>query len=91
MAKIAYLDEYLKKASKFIRHHKNLEAQYEKTMQLLELNPYHPSLRLHKLKEKLKGLSAISINLSYRVILHFFIKNDIIYPIDIGTHDEVYR
>ncbi|MEK6797179.1 MAG: plasmid stabilization protein, partial [Spirochaetota bacterium] len=64
--------------------------QYEKTLLLLEANPHHPSLRLHTLKGKLSDVYSVSINLSYRISMEFLIETDMIIPIDIGTHDEVY-
>ena len=57
----------------------------------LELDPFHPSLRLHKLEGRMSQLHSISINLSYRVVIHFLIADDEIVPVDIGDHDRVYR
>ncbi len=90
MAEILYTDSYLKRAKKFIKKHSALIAQYEKTLKLLEINPHHPSLRLHKLQGKLSELYSVSINISYRISIIFLIADDTIIPIDIGSHDEVY-
>jgi mRNA-degrading endonuclease YafQ of YafQ-DinJ toxin-antitoxin module len=90
VAEILYTDSYLKRARKFIKKHPDLISQYEKTLKILEINPYHPSLRLHKLRGKLSELYSVSINISYRVTIIFLIENDKIIPIDIGSHDEVY-
>ncbi len=90
MAEILYTDSYLKCAKKFIKKHPDLVPQYEKTLKLLEINPYHPSLRLHKLHGKLSELYSVSINISYRITIIFMIKDDKIIPIDLGSHDEVY-
>lgn len=90
MAEILYTDSYLKRARKFIKKHPDLLSQYEKTLKILEINPYHPSLHLHKLHEKLSELYSVSINISYRMTIIFLIENDSIIPIDIGSHDEVY-
>ena len=90
MAEILYTDSYLKRARKFIKRHPDLVAQYEKTLKLLEINPNHPSLRLHKLQGKLSELYSVSINISYRISIIFLIENDKIIPIDLGSHDEVY-
>ena len=90
MAEILYTDSYLKRARKFIKRHPNLVAQYEKTLKLLEINPNHPSLRLHKLQGKLSELYSVSISISYRISIIFLIENDKIIPIDLGSHDEVY-
>jgi len=90
VAEILYTDSYLKRARKFIKRHPDLVAQYEKTLKLLEINPNHPSLRLHKLQGKLSELYSVSINISYRISIIFLIENDKIIPIDLGSHDEVY-
>ena len=65
-------------------------TQYQKTLRLLEMNPSHPSLRLHKLEGKLSDLFSVTINISYRIVLEFVIKEKEIILINIGTHNEVY-
>lgn len=90
MPKLIFTESYEKRAAKFLKKHPELENQYAKTLKLLAVNPEHPSLRLHRLKGKLSKLHSISINLSYRITIHFLIRKDQIIPIDIGTHDEVY-
>ena len=62
-----------------------------KTLQLMELDIHHPSLRLHKLSGSLTGLSSVSINMSYRITLELMIQDRDIILINIGSHDEVYR
>lgn len=90
MVEILYTDSYLKRAMKFIKKHPDLLSQYEKTLKLMEINPYHPSLRLHKLRGKLSELYSVSINISYRITIFFIIHHDKIIPIDIGSHEDVY-
>ena len=90
MFRIIYTKSYNKRASKFIKKHPDLLGQYEKTLKLLEVNPHHPSLRLHELKGKLKGLHSVSINISYRIILELLITEKDIILIDVGPHDHVY-
>ncbi len=90
MAEIIYTDSYLKRAKRFIKKHPELISQYAKTLKLLELNPNHPSLRLHKLHGKLSILYSVSINISYRISIYFLIDKDKIVPVDIGSHDDVY-
>jgi len=87
---IIYTESYIKKASKFIKKHPDLLPQYEKTLKLLEENPYHPSLRLHKLEGKLSDLYSISINMVYRITLDFIIEKDNIILVNVGKHEEVY-
>ena len=88
--KIIVTDSYLKKLKKFLKKHPNILERYIKTIEILEVNPHHPSLRLHKLQGRLCELHSISINVEYRVIIDFIIKNNKIIPVDIGTHDDVY-
>jgi mRNA-degrading endonuclease YafQ of YafQ-DinJ toxin-antitoxin module len=90
VAELIYTESYLKRAKKFFKKHPELISQYEKTLKLLEINPTHPSLRLHKLQGKLSELHSVSINISYRICILFVFEKDQIIPIDIGTHDEVY-
>jgi mRNA-degrading endonuclease YafQ of YafQ-DinJ toxin-antitoxin module len=88
--KILITSEYLKKLKKFIKKHPDMLERYAKTFEILEVDPFHPSLRLHKLKGKLCEFHSISINMEYRVMIDFIIQDNQIIPIDIGTHDEVY-
>jgi len=88
--KIIFTESYVKRAKKFAKRHPELLSQYKKTLQLLEINPTHPSLRLHKLEGNLSDLFSISINLTYRITIEFIIKDKEIIPINIGKHDEVY-
>ncbi len=90
MPKLVFTESYNKKAAKFLRKHGELKNQYRKTLELLELNPAHPSLRLHKLKGKYNDLYSVSINMSYRITLIFLILDDKIVPVDIGAHSEIY-
>jgi len=88
--KLIYTNSYIKRASKFIKKHPELLSQYGKTLKLLEIDPNHPSLRLHSLKGKLKDLYSISINISYRITLEFFVTEKEIILVNVGQHDEVY-
>ena len=82
--------QYEKRAARFLTRHPELEKQYLKTLQLLEMNPHHPSLRLHALSGRLEGLHSISINLSYRITLELLIQDAEIIPVNVGDHDVVY-
>lgn len=67
-----------------------LKSQYGKALALLEINPHHPSLRLHALSGRLHGLHSVSINLSYRMTLELLMQDQQIIPVNVGDHDEVY-
>ncbi len=87
---LIYTDSYVKRARKFIKKHPELLSQYKKTLKILEINPQHPSLRLHQLKGNLKNRHSVSINISYRITLEFYIHEKDIVLIDIGHHDMIY-
>jgi proteic killer suppression protein len=70
--------------------HPQISGQYEKVLKLLELNPFHSSLKLHKLSGRLSDLYSVSINISYRITLEFMISEKTITPVKIGIHDETY-
>ena len=88
--RIIYTPGYNKRAARFIRKHPDLVSQYEKTLKLLEIDPFHPSLRLHRLRGRLSELHSISINISYRITLELVLQGHEIVPVDVGSHDEVY-
>jgi len=90
MPKILYTESYNRRARKFIKRHPDVLKQYRKTLQVLEANPSHPSLRLHKLTGKLSELYAVSINVTYRISIEMIITEDTIIPVHVGSHDEVY-
>ncbi len=87
---LIFTEQYNRRAAHFLKRHPGLEGQYLKTLQLLELNPQHPSLRLHPLSGRLQGLHSASINLSYRITLELLIHDQEIIPINVGDHDAVY-
>jgi mRNA-degrading endonuclease YafQ of YafQ-DinJ toxin-antitoxin module len=91
MYSIIYTESYEKKAGKFLKRHPELGSQYEKTLKLLELDPNHPSLRLHKVNVRGNEIFSVSINISYRLVIDLLIEDREIIPINIGSHDEVYR
>lgn len=88
--KIVQTDDYKKRLVKFFKKHPDMLSQYAKTITLLGSNPFHPSLRLHKLQGKLGEYHSVSINIKYRVILEIVIKDEELLLMDIGSHDDVY-
>ena len=87
---IEYTPGYEKKLFKFLKKHKDVVVRYKKTILLMEVDPFHTSLRLHPLKGKLKDLHSVSIDMQYRISIEFYIDDNRIVPVNIGTHDEVY-
>jgi mRNA-degrading endonuclease YafQ of YafQ-DinJ toxin-antitoxin module len=87
---LVFTEAYERRALRWLKRHPDLRQQYLKTLQLLEANPFHPSLRLHTLSGKLQGLHSVSINLSYRITLEFLIQDEQIIPVNVGDHEAVY-
>ncbi len=50
---LVFTEQYNRRALRFIKRHPDLKKPYLKTLQLLEINPFHPSLRCHALQGKL--------------------------------------
>jgi len=88
---LLFTERYNRRAARFLRRHPELRDAYRKTLLLLEANPHHPSLRLYALKGRLQGMHSVSINICYRITLELLIDGQRLIPIDIGSHDTVYR
>ncbi len=80
----------IKELTKIKRKDKKLIENIEKQLHIFELNPKHPSLRIHKLTGKLGNAWSISITMKIRM-LYQLIDESTAYFFDIGTHDEVYK
>lgn len=87
---LVFTEAYNRRAGKWLKRHPEMRQQYLKTLQLLELNPFHPSLRLHALGGQLAGVYSVSINLSYRITLDLLIDGEEIVLLQVGDHDTVY-
>ena len=87
---LVFPESYNRRAAKWLKKHPDLRGPYLKTLQLLELDPFHPSLRLHALRGRLQGIHSVSINLSYRITLEMVISDAQIILINVGDHDVVY-
>lgn len=87
--KLVYDEKFVKKSAKFLKKHPDLKEKYFKILSILENNPFHPSLRLHKIKGS--DYYSISVTMNYRILLYFLVKNDEIYLLDIDSHDNIYK
>lgn len=88
--KIVFTERYTRIAARFLKRHPDMARAYQKTLELLQLNPHHPSLRLHELGGRLRGVHSVSINLSYRITLQLLLAEHEIVPLNVGDHDTVY-
>ncbi|MFM6191299.1 MAG: type II toxin-antitoxin system YafQ family toxin [Planktothrix sp.] len=88
-------DASFKRAFKrLVKKNPQLQDKILVVLELLGNNPFHPSLKSHKLTGQLEGLWSCSVSYDCRIIFAFKkdvkTDNDLIVLIDIGSHDEVY-
>jgi len=79
---------FQKKYIKIVKKKPKIIKIVEQKIALLQSNPQHPSLRLHKLTGKLANSWSISIKTNLRIIFQYVDSNILL--INIGPHDEVY-
>ncbi len=76
------------------RNQPRLQDRIFQVLEKLESDPFHPSLKTHKLSGQLSGLWACWVEYDCRIIFAFTHRPDtdeeVIALIDFGTHDEVY-
>jgi mRNA interferase YafQ len=77
-----------------IKRKPEFKPKIEEKLRLLAADPYNPILRTHKLKGKLSGAWACSVEYDCRIVFNFETNQETqeleILLIDLGTHDEVY-
>jgi len=83
---IFYARKFVKELKKLPENIVKIAVEKEK---LFKLDPLHPSLRLHGLHGKFKGIWSVSITSGYRIIFKRQKNGDIIF-ISVGKHD-IYR
>lgn len=86
MYEVIFTETYTKVAEKWLRKHPDLKNKYYQTLELLEINPFHNSLRLHKLKGEISEFFSVSIDMKYRILIDFIIEDNKIIPLSIGDH-----
>ncbi len=86
MYKLIFTPAYEKLAVKWLRKHPDLAAKYDKTIQLVELNPFHNSLRLHQLEGSMKDFYSVSIDMKNRIIIDLYIEGETVILLKIGDH-----
>lgn len=82
---------FLRTLKRFLRQHQNLEPTFWRLVEDLGRDPFQPRLRLHPLRGALDGYHAVSLTYSQRVVLILKVDERSITPVNVGSHDEVYR
>lgn len=94
MIKLVKTSYFTKSAKRLLNDNPQLALKLRATLEILEINPFNPTLKTHKLKGKLKGLYACSVERDLRIIFDINTNKqddsiDVIL-LNIGTHDDVY-
>ncbi len=63
-----------------------LQADFEKKIQIFIKDPRHPSLKIHKLKGQLQECLAFRLMNGYRVLFEFS-GAETVHLLDVGPHD----
>jgi addiction module RelE/StbE family toxin len=74
---------------KKIKKRPDLKSSFWKKLELFVEDPFHSSLRTHKLSGRLNDLWAITIDYEVRLVFEFIDEEHIVL-VDFGGHDEVY-
>ena len=89
MIEVNFTSEFQKDLKK-LRPNKKLLAFISEKIEVFETEPYHRSLKTHKLKGKLKRFFAFSIKSNLRIIFYWEDANTAL-CVAIGTHNQVYE
>ena len=94
MRSLIWSAAFVRAFKKAIRCRPELREKSEIVLQMLVDDPFHPTLRSHKLKGQLAGVWACTVDYDCRVLFEFVNNSDSeeddILLLTIGKHDEVY-
>jgi len=94
MIKLILSSSFKRAFKNIIKRRPDLKSKIEAKLRLLAENPHNPILRTHKLKGRLSGAWACSIEYDCRIVFSFEQNPETqveeVVLIDIGSHDEVY-
>jgi len=94
MRTLIWSNTFIRAFRKLLKKQPDRREEIETTLRLLLDNPFNPMLETQKLKGKLSGTWACSVGHDLRIIFDFVrekdMKEDSIFLMEIGTHDEVY-
>ncbi len=89
MINLSYSNHFTKALKKRLIGNKTFEKKFFQKIELFTQNPFHSSLKTHKLSGDLEGYWSFSIEYNVRVIFYFSSDIKVVFA-DIGSHDEVY-
>ena len=94
MKTLVWSAAFVRAFKRAVRHQPELQEKVERTLKQLSEDPFHPTLHSHKLKGKLAGVWACTVDYDNRVLFEF-VQNlesgeEEIFLLALGTHNEVY-
>jgi addiction module RelE/StbE family toxin len=94
MRRLVIASSFKRAFKSLIRREPEMEEKIAARLEILVTDPFHPSLKTHKLKGKLLGAWSCTVEYDCRIVFNFQQNPDLdleeILLIDIGSHDEVY-
>jgi addiction module RelE/StbE family toxin len=92
--KLIWSAKFTRAARKLARRKPELLGDLDSALRQLEADPFHPSLRTHKLSGDFDGCWACSAGYDFRVVFEFVRPTKgaemEVHLLNVGTHDEVY-
>jgi mRNA-degrading endonuclease YafQ of YafQ-DinJ toxin-antitoxin module len=89
MIKVAFSSSFKRSFKLKIAPNAERLERFWRAVEIFRTDPYHPSLKIHKLSGKLKHVLSFSVEYDLRVIFYFENGTTARF-INIGTHDDVY-
>jgi mRNA-degrading endonuclease YafQ of YafQ-DinJ toxin-antitoxin module len=86
---VSFSTPFKRAFKKRIKGSGDLETRFWQKLNQFTLDPFHPSLKTHKLSGKLKEYWSFSVDYDARVLFYFTDDEKAVF-VDIGSHDEVY-
>lgn len=87
--KVTYSVSFKREYKAWQKRNQNKTELLLKAINLFIENPFHPTLRTHKLRGKLQDCFAFSIAYDLRIVFYFEDAEHAVF-IALGSHDEVY-
>ena len=92
--KLVWSSAFKRSYKKIVKKNPRLKDNIANVLRQLEFDPFHPSLKTHKLSGNLADFWFCSVAYDCRIIFEISENNQVveifILLIDIGSHDEVY-
>jgi mRNA interferase YafQ len=76
MRKLVFSSSFNRAFKALIREKRGIESKIAEKLKLLETDPFHPSLKTHKLKGKLSGVWACTVEYDCRIIFNLVKSSD---------------